>query len=499
MTPGIVELDATVRHLLRNLGDVDALRSNRLVGRLFSASPRADRDRLVLARIRRRLEALADRLESEAAWYPHRAESLRRQRNILEACDLEGRPHKVVAAELGLERRQFYRERERLRHRVGPWLDSLEDASPATCVDRISTELAYLRALRNGGMNERVIAKAQELLCATDRERANAVTNLLIEVYSECGDFEEAAHELIGSENLWGRAYLDATQGRYAVAGEAFLAIAGGSGRQLGRANGSDDETQARAALEFAQCAHMLGDYQAARRGWQMAGDMLASEWLTPATRLQTLWQLAAASMMSRGDVDEAAAVFDQTLSDAVRQDCPREVADILIARANVRRSRKAFDAAVADARTALDLARRVFGSNVGAWRILNIATIELAAGNSREAIELVHEAARAKGAHPMRDGFGEWIESSALLVLGNVQDAVDVSARAVDDLRAAENRRHLGASLRVYAEAAARLQRKREAVTAIEEAVELLSRYGLPGARANALRSRAAILQRMR
>lgn len=494
MTPGAAELDVTVRHLLRNLGDVEALRSNRLTARFFSAAPTAEGDALVLARIRRRVEALADRLESEAMWYPHRADSLRRQRSILEACDLAGRPHKAVAAELGLERRQFYRERERLRRRVAQWLVSLDDASPATCVDRLSTELAYLRALRTVGLHDRLVAAGRRLLNDAVGERRTDIANLMVEALSECGEFA-AAEALCAEENVWGRAYLDAMQGRYAAAADGFMTIAEHWARYPSPSDGTGDETQARAALEYAQCAHMMGDYRGARRGWQLAGDLLASEWLTPSTRLQTVWQLAAASMMTRRGIDEAAAVFDQVLGDALRQDCLREAADILIARANVRRQRKAFDAAHDDARNALMIAREVFGANAGAWRALNVASIELAAGRLHEAIELVHEAARAKGAHPMRDGFGEWIESSALLELGNVDGAVAVSTRAIDDFRAADNNRHLGASLRVYAEAAARASLKREAADAIEEAVELLARYGLPGARANALRSRVAIL----
>jgi tetratricopeptide (TPR) repeat protein len=199
--------------------------------------------------------------------------------------------------------------------------------------------------------------------------------------------------------------------------------------------------------------------------------------------------------MMEGRSVDDAIAAFDRSLADAVRQDCPREASDILIARANASIQKQALNSAVSDARNALDLARQVFGANAGAWRILNIARVELAAGNAREAIELVREAARAKGAHPLRDGYGEWIESSALLTLGKIKDAVDVSEHAVEDLRASENRRYLGASLRIYAEATARARRKREAVTAIEEAVELLSSFGLPRARANALQSRAQLL----
>ena len=66
--------------------------------------------------------------------------------------------------------------------------------------------------------------------------------------------------------------------------------------------------------------------------------------------------------------------------------------------------------------------------------------TIELLAGNPARVVRLVSEASAARGATPLRDGYGEWLESSALLALGNADAALPVSMRSVDDLRTAEN-----------------------------------------------------------
>ena len=485
------DLDA-VRHLLRNLDDAPELRRNSLVAHLFGFTLDPETDCLVVAGIRRTLEGLLPHLNS-------------RHRTILEQCDLLGRPHKAVASELGLERRQFYRERRRLRQRVGEWLATAGADPAATCLDRSWMELAHLHALRNAGMNDRLLRDGANMLAAVEGDARVEIGNLLVEISSECGELNQAedfarileagaeSRNDVGLE--WGRAYLHQMQGRYRPAAELFLRIIERC-RQYEHASGENVlEAQARAAIEYGQCMHMIGDYEAARRGWQMAGELVASRSISPATRLQTSWLLAAAEMMAGGDADAAAVAFDRVLDDAVHYDLPREAVDILIARANAHRHRKKLSEAVTDARDALNLARRVFGENALAWRALNVATIELAAGHAQRAIDLVHEAEAAKGGHRMRDGFGEWIESSALLATSDVKEALPVSLQAVADLRAAENQRHLGASLRIYAEVASRIRRRREAIEAIDEAVELLSRFGLPNARANALRSRSHIV----
>ena len=504
MTASFTGLDAMVRHLLRNLNDPGALRGNGLVTRRFGPTPDATADNLVAAGIRRTIELLGECLEHEAKRNPHQAESLQRQQRILEQCDLAGRAHKVVAAELGVERRQFYRERGRLRRRVAQWLASQDEVQAVIVVDRFATALAYLNSLRSGGTNDRLLRDGATMLADVYGERRVEIGNLLIEVYGECGDIRRADQlaDLLWAEstssdtlrNTWGRAHVEHLRGRIPVAAKALYQIIEHCARVPVGQDESIDEFRARAILEFAQCMHMMGDFEAARQSWQSVGDMLAGTTLTPATRVQTLWQLGAAAMTRSGWPDEASPLFNLALSEALHQNLPREAADALIASANVHLKRDELDRALEDARNALALAQRVFGENEFSWRALSVASVELTAGYPARAIDLVHEASVARGSNPLRDGYGEWLESSALLALGKAQDALPVSFQAVADLRTAGNQRHLGASLRIYAEAAARTHHKREAIAAIEEAVELLSHYGLPNARANAIRSRAAI-----
>src|ERR1700678_4564284 len=99
-----------VAHLLRHLNDGRALRANAVAAPYFPlglAEGRSDDESLM--RIRAAVEAAVLRVFDEGSDRSH--VYARRRRTILEQCDLRSRPREVVAAELGLSRRQFYRDR----------------------------------------------------------------------------------------------------------------------------------------------------------------------------------------------------------------------------------------------------------------------------------------------------------------------------------------------------------------------------------------------------
>ena len=506
-----INVDAGVRHLLRNLDNPAALRTNPLVAHLFDPVANSKADRLAIAQIRRKIEGIAKQLECEAAAYPRRSEILRRQQTILEECDLGGRSHKVVARQLGLERRQFYRERRMVRRRVAESIELFDVSAPAVlCIDPIAADLVHLRSLRNAGQDDEAIRVAGDVLRHIDDAlRRIEVSNTLIEIYSERGDAQQAENlatqcALFASgKNLeaklmaaWGSAYAEMMRGSHRTAAEAFRSIADSLGSVRHSSADTLDELLARAYLGLAECEHMQGDHQAALSAWHSAHQMLSeSSTLAAATKAQILWHTGAGLFMSGGSDGEAAEYFEQSMSLAIAHALPRECADVLIAFANLYRRRQDFERALERARNAVRISGRVFGENARAWRSLNAACIELAAGNVDEALGLARGARAAKGSNPMRDGYGKWIESSALLAAGDVSAALPIARESVEDLRQAQNPRHLGASLRVYAEIAFRAQLKNEALEAIDQAVDLLTKYGLPIARANALQSRVAIL----
>ena len=70
-----------------------------------------------------------------------------------------------------------------------------------------------------------------------------------------------------------------------------------------------------------------------------------------------------------------------------------------------------------------------------------------------------------------MRSGYGEWIEGSALLGLGHVDEALEVSRQSVDNLRSARVKQLLGAGLTTYAKIARQARREKAATEADDEA----------------------------
>ena len=96
---------AHAQHLLRNLHNGPALAENPFVAGLGVGA------------VRRMLAHLDSRMAEEAA-HRFRDSSLARQYEIFRRCDLRGEPHTAVAADLGISRRQFYRERRQIAHRI---------------------------------------------------------------------------------------------------------------------------------------------------------------------------------------------------------------------------------------------------------------------------------------------------------------------------------------------------------------------------------------------
>lgn len=96
---------SAVQHVLRHLDNPKELRNNPLLVNETIESLRA------------RIHGICETMRWEATFHP-RDSSLVRQIEILRRCDLQREPHAAVAADLGISRRQFYRERSAIVHRV---------------------------------------------------------------------------------------------------------------------------------------------------------------------------------------------------------------------------------------------------------------------------------------------------------------------------------------------------------------------------------------------
>lgn len=113
-------LEAARRHLFRHFHDVKELRRNPLCAPFFQAA-RAQRrpapDHAALLNVHRGIRKIVEDYESSTMGEPD-GEPLRRQLALFKAYIFERRPWEELAAELGLSRRQFFRDYASVRDRI---------------------------------------------------------------------------------------------------------------------------------------------------------------------------------------------------------------------------------------------------------------------------------------------------------------------------------------------------------------------------------------------
>src|ERR1700759_1745297 len=94
---------AAIRHLFRHLDDVATLRKNPIAQQLFGVSKHGALDAgAIRVRVRSAVVAALEALTPLAEDGSRSAQHARRLRTILERCDLNGEPHRTVAADLGI-------------------------------------------------------------------------------------------------------------------------------------------------------------------------------------------------------------------------------------------------------------------------------------------------------------------------------------------------------------------------------------------------------------
>jgi hypothetical protein len=191
-----MDLDRDVRELMRSLHDADALRRTKLARTL---SFPGDDDTFMLSLHTFVLAALP--AGSRAA-------------HIVQLCDIDGQPHKAVAAKLGLSMRHFYRERSaarrfvadairsrqvvRVHHDGGDVLaDELESVHEDVLRGRVATALLRVERILAAGPNaaarRHVLALRACALAARGDDAAGGVPPATNGA-AEAGSFAEAEY-----------------------------------------------------------------------------------------------------------------------------------------------------------------------------------------------------------------------------------------------------------------------------------------------------------------
>ena len=154
-------------HLLRHLHDGAALRANPIAARYFSpaagSATAEDVEAEALARVRAAISAAVEHVFIAGPDEQANVHS-RRQRTIIERCDLRREPHALVAADLGLSRREFYRERKRACGPIAEYLAHVDLTDPARSLpDEFDLTLTFAESLCRLGRHDAAIASMETL------------------------------------------------------------------------------------------------------------------------------------------------------------------------------------------------------------------------------------------------------------------------------------------------------------------------------------------------
>lgn len=492
------------------------LAANELVGPLFREGGQA---RQAMAAVRGLLRtAASDLLNRE-----HGQAAALRRHAILTRCDLEGEPHKRVAADLGLSMRQFYRERramtawlaECLSHRLGASRNVV-----ASTIDVSTLELARARALQYGGYSDLALVLLRSVAeSATEPATAIAAGCQYVSVLLEHNEFEQSREQLDVLDryvndkgfNVPGRleAQRVALERRnlYASAGDEFTAL------QLDRREHSSIVTLAlsedRPAQEFALNAltyegrrlFMYGHFAEAKSALQSARDVLAAlRDQTPANLEVTFWILYGALLATTCEsLATASRAFLDASALAARHGASELTVLAAIGSSIDEQMRGEGVMALKRVREALPLAEKVASPLNYAHLCLRIAELQIADGDIPAARTMLRDAAQ-----DLVEGTYGWTYLTLLEAQGNlaVRDyaaAKHCAERAITAASLQQNGRVQGVALRALAESYTGLNARSAAVEAIEAAIEKLEQFGYPHALAAAYNIAAKLTGRQK
>jgi tetratricopeptide (TPR) repeat protein/ribosomal protein S14 len=219
---GGAALDGAIRHLVRHIADPSELRKNPLVAeRLAGARP--DEQQAFMLQLRAMIRAAL----------PEGSRAAR----IVQRCDIEGASHKAVVHELGISRRQFYRERARARELIVEAIRAQPNVTVGkTRRETYLEEIETLHELVNQGRTAEALAYGDVLLeRGAPAEICASLHAARASAYSEHGEPERAQAEYAlgerkaaggsgaAAELVFARAYAEYVRAAYARAIELAL------------------------------------------------------------------------------------------------------------------------------------------------------------------------------------------------------------------------------------------------------------------------------------
>lgn len=486
-----------VRQLLRALGNPVALKRDELAARLVGRGkndPTALQERgdRLIAVLRASLAAMCTHAG------PQRSnDRIRRAARIVERCDLEGCSHAAVAREIGLARRQFYRDRALA---LGALAIELEDVLRARVPHAgraaESVPLAFEAAETMVGIGryddaeavlERVLATAHN---ADDRVRAAA---RLLEAAVESGDRRRQRRALERVQPQRGRLpNAPAARIRFELASlqaKAELGVPADAAQraclldELRARNDSDDERWEVLAWGLSQCAidaHTRGDFATALASLHEAEAVLRRCEAAPLTLPALLPNLLGVTlMMLPQSLDAASEQHKRAVAIARPRGLLRIVAASTLNDFAIDLWEGRADRVIAPALDMLETARTFSSTDEFGRLSILVAKIALGAGRLELAVRLLETVRDGDENLPRLRPRAMLAKAEALLSAGEFGRASAAAHEALGAIRRSGELSLVGTALLLDAEALIGTQRRGLARKTLAEALETLERSG--------------------
>jgi tetratricopeptide (TPR) repeat protein len=494
-------LKAVCLHLFRNLSDARSLRANPLTAEFCRDCPD---DRQVVEQLRELLTVAVQQFVESA---PHGAAAkIKRTASIVARCDLGGEAHKVVAADLGLSMRQFYRERVRAIVEIGGRLEGLLLPRPSEtkvfAFDGFTLEMRRAVTLAHAGCASNAIALLRRLMTQVqDPLRQVRARTALAEMLIESNLQDEAVAEIDAARHLAARLdeRVECTEA-YAAIGLATSVLSNVRG-ELAKARATFERALvhlhdpvahgSRNHLELFVHGKILdanleikeGHAQRALASLAVAQQAMAAfEDLPPTTSVEYFMHLHEASVTAVSET-QAAQAYQRVLALSQTNGFATDATIAAMYRAQYLIHGGDRNNAVVTARQALDIGNGVMTEYQYALLQMLVGELEIEASCNDAAIERMRNARTV-----LQTGGADWaravmLEASGQLGRGDFAGAVHGSTTALQTFRNLGNERWAGTSLRIMAEGYAGLGRVAEAKETVALAVHALEGCGHPNA----------------
>lgn len=482
-----------VQHLLRNLNNFTALRKNPLITELRVRTGLTGR--VLHLRVR---AIVAQALEAATREAIDRGdEHAMRWRAIVQRCDLGGERRQTVAADLGLSRAQFYRERraaqERLAESLTHQLQILaEPERPIPSQAELQIECAI--GMRVHGNYDKAILLLEDVVASSPElnHRVAGVTELIV-TFDQLGRREEFGALLSAVRTLCSATpdpdpLITAEQ----LIVEAIVAKANGSGESLAtlkraqhllaaelRSNRRISDLGMRTLLDIGERELHTGNVSGAESCLRSAQRILESlPSGRPEHRAGYLLLLAGLDL-ARGDFVRCAQAAHECLSFTRDQGLVKEMVYATHALAYSYMRCRRWDTARVHATNALALSEVTLNPEDAAIVGMLLADIEFNAGHTIQALAIAQKASSRFGRASVWRHVNDLTIAQAFCSTGRLSEALQLVYAARDEFTRLGIDRYLGVAEDVRAELCINGNRRNEARIAIDNAVQILERHG--------------------